>query len=148
MFEMWCRDQIYSVSYEDAWTIYPADVIYITDIPCTILDALFSSHREKIGYPHDEVSNLTTQGLHGHKTLTEVGQMSLRANFQDYMMHGMHNNPISDIKQLGQRVIEFGTKREESVHQCYQHRGVSWSEEGQVPKSITTTIKAPLPRRL
>ena len=28
-------------------------------------------------------------------------------------MHGMHNHPISDIKQVDQRVIEFGTKREE-----------------------------------
>ena len=52
---MWCRNhQRYSVSC-NAWTIinqlYPADVV-------SLLDALVSSHREKIG-PHDEVSNLT-----------------------------------------------------------------------------------------
>ena len=57
MFEIWCRDhQIYSVSHKDARTVinqlYPAEVI-------SLLDALVSSHREKIGYPHDDVTNLT-----------------------------------------------------------------------------------------
>ena len=54
------------------------------------------------------------QGLYGHKTLIESSQMSLRENFQDYMMHRMHNNPISELNQVGQRVIEFV---EESVLQ-------------------------------
>jgi len=73
----------------------------------------------------DGVKIQWTQGLHGHKTLAESGQMSLRANFQDYMMHEMHNYPISDIKQEGQLVIEFGTKREGPVLQHYQHQDVS-----------------------
>ena len=58
----------------------------------------------------------------GLKSLTEGSQVSFRANFQDYMMHGMHNNPITDIKQVGQRVIELGTKREEPILQYYQHK--------------------------
>ena len=33
------------------------------------------------------------QGLHGPKSLTDGSQVSFRANFQDYIMHGMHNNP-------------------------------------------------------
>ena len=56
-FEIWCRShQLYSVSCKDAWTIitqlFPADVV-------SLLDALVSSHREKLGYPHDDVTNLT-----------------------------------------------------------------------------------------
>ena len=43
------------------------------------------------------------------QTFTEGSQMSLRAHFQDHMMQGMDNHPISDIKQVGQRVIKFGT---------------------------------------
>jgi len=34
----------------------------------------------------------------------------------------MNNQVITDIKQVGQRVIEFGTKREEPVLQYYQHQ--------------------------
>ena len=60
------------------------------------------------------------QGLHGLKSLTEGSQVSIRANFQEYMMHGMHNNLITDIKQVGQRIIEFGWKREEPILQYHQ----------------------------
>jgi len=57
LFEMWCRShQLYSVSCKDAWIIitqlFPIDVV-------SLLDALVSSHREMIGYPHDDVTNLT-----------------------------------------------------------------------------------------
>jgi hypothetical protein len=38
------------------------------------------------------------------------------------MIYGMNNQVITDIKQVGQRVIEFGTKREEPVLQYYQHQ--------------------------
>ena len=55
------------------------------------------------------------QGLQGPKTLTEGSHISLKAHFQDYMIYGMNNQIITDIKQVGQRVIEFGTKREEPV---------------------------------
>jgi len=56
-FEIWCRSHhLYSVSCKDAWTIinqlFPADVV-------SLLDALVSSQREKLGYPHDDVTNLT-----------------------------------------------------------------------------------------
>jgi len=34
----------------------------------------------------------------------------------------MNNQIITDIKQVGQRIIEFGTKRVEPVLQYYQHQ--------------------------
>ena len=58
------------------------------------------------------------QELHGLKTLTEGSQISLK----DYMIYGMINQIITDIKQVCQRVIEFGTKLEEPVLQYFQHQ--------------------------
>ena len=57
LFEIWCRShQLYSVLCKDAWTIitqlFPADVV-------SLLDALVSGHRGKLGYPRDDVTSLT-----------------------------------------------------------------------------------------
>ena len=66
------------------------------------------------------------------------------------MIYGMHNQVITDIKQVGQRVIEFGTKREEPVLQYYHHqdeyRGQDEYRKRAFLKSVTTTIKTPVSR--
>jgi len=98
-----------------------ADGVKMHKAITTVLTAMLSDINTSIEQFRRYIQ-LWAQGLHRPKLLTEGSQVSLRANFQNYMMHGMHNSPISDIKQVGQSVIEFGTKREEPALQYYQHQ--------------------------
>jgi len=60
--------------------------------------------------------------LQGHKSLTDGSQLSLKASFVDYITYGMHNQQIVDIKEMGERVLQFAIKREEPVLLYHQHQ--------------------------
>jgi len=60
--------------------------------------------------------------LQGHKSLTDGSQLSLKASFVDYVTYGMHNQQMVDVKEMGERVLQFAIKREEPVLLYHQHQ--------------------------
>ena len=60
--------------------------------------------------------------LQGHKSLTDGSQLSLKANFVEYITYGLHNQHIVDIKEFGERVLQFGAKKEEPIVLYHQHQ--------------------------
>jgi len=70
-------------------------------------------------YIHQWVSSPHTQG---HKSLTDGSQLSLKANFVEYITYGLHNQHIVDINEFGERVLQFDAKREEPIVLYHQHQ--------------------------
>ena len=68
------------------------------------------------------------------------------SHFQDYMIYGMNNQVITDIKQVGQRVIEFDTKREEPVLKYYQHQD-EYRDQQQYRKRDRSPSRSPPPSK-
>ena len=62
------------------------------------------------------------------------------------MMYGMHNQPITDIKLVSQRVIEFGTKREKPVLQYYLNQDEYRGQE-QYRKRARSPSRSPAPSK-
>jgi len=60
--------------------------------------------------------------LQGHKSLTDGSQLSLNASFVEYVTYGMHNQHIVDVKEMGERFLQFSIKREEPVLLYHQHQ--------------------------
>ena len=50
----------------------------------------------------------------GHKSLTDGSQLSLKANFVEYITYGLKNQHIVDIKEFGERVLQFCERRKHS----------------------------------
>jgi len=48
-------------------------------------------------------------------------EMSLKASFFEYVTYGMHNQHIMDVKEFGERFLQFGVKREEPMLLSNQH---------------------------
>jgi len=60
--------------------------------------------------------------LQGNKSLTDGSQLSLIVNFVEYITYGLQNQHIVDIKEFGERVLQFGAKREELIELYHQHQ--------------------------
>jgi len=46
----------------------------------------------------------------------------MEVSFMKYVTYGMHNQYIIDIKEMGERVLQFAIKREEPVLLYHQHQ--------------------------
>jgi len=60
--------------------------------------------------------------LQGHKFLTDGSQLIFKASFVEYVTYGMNDQHIVDIKEMGERVLQFAIKREEPVLLYHQHQ--------------------------
>ena len=60
--------------------------------------------------------------LQSHKSLTDGSQLSLKTNFVEYITYGLHNQHIVDIKEFGERVLQFGAKREQPIVLYHQRQ--------------------------
>ena len=100
-------------SRADSIKMYKAITTVINASPSEFTQNMESFRR----YIHQWASS-----LQGHKSLTDGSQLSLKANFVEYITYGLHNQHIVDIKEFGERVLQFGAKKEEPIVLYHQHQ--------------------------
>ena len=93
-------------SRSDSIKMYKAITTFINALPSEITQMMKSFRH----YIHQ-----WTSSLQGHISLTDSCQLSLKANFVEFIAYRLHNQRIVDIKEFGERVLQFDAKREEPI---------------------------------
>ena len=92
-------------SRADSIKMYKAITAVINALPSEITQMMKSFRH----YIHQ-----WTSSLQGHISLTDSCQLSLKANFVEYITYGLKNQHIVDIKGFGECVLQFCERREHS----------------------------------
>jgi hypothetical protein len=137
------------LNVNDAWTLIAQ---YFSNEVLTNLEVIVESRRNSLGYARTDPKSLSlehviqcrknsapddfyTTGYNTTETFRQWAKRmtapksfsagitsSLMNNFHEYMRGGLHHFPINVSHEIGERLIEFGNKREGSVIRYNQYQ--------------------------